>query len=212
MARHNGNGHKPHHHATYKEEGYGPVYLDADNRAAGARQNPWTGYIESLKSAAWPAVNRLVDAPSQSAVICPEAFTGACANDAQDSEIAATVRSRLRRIRKVIFGTAVPVRNDSSDQTVPGLPKPLEQLANVEPPTGEHLGIETIGLWAHEITSSAPIAERLQPLTMKLSSSPDWEARGPNLPATPPRAPPIQQKKHFRKRLQQIPTAADSDI
>jgi hypothetical protein len=91
------------------------------------------------------------------------------------------VRGILRDLTRLKFSerqgleaqhTSVPIR------VVPGKPKALEPIANDQLPSGEHLGIETIGLWANEITSLASVAEKLQPLTVKLSSTPSWESRG----------------------------------
>jgi hypothetical protein len=79
------------------------------------------------------------------------------------------VRGILRDLTRLKFSerqgvetqhTSVPIR------VVPGMPKALEPIANDELPSGERLGIETIGLWANEITSLASVAEKLQPLTV----------------------------------------------
>src|SRR4051812_26737006 len=72
------------------------------------------------------------------------------------------VRGILRDLTRLKFSerqgvetqhTSVPIK------VVPGKPKALEPIANDQLPSGEKLGVETIGLWANEITSLASVAE-----------------------------------------------------
>jgi len=67
--------------------------------------------------------------------------------------------------------TSVPIR------VVPGLPEPLESMANERLPSGEQWGIETIGLWAQDIKTLQAVASRLKPLITTLSEIPAWKPR-----------------------------------
>src|SRR5208283_4783011 len=91
------------------------------------------------------------------------------------------VRGILRDLTRLKFSDRQGVESQQTSvpiKIVAGMPRPLEQIANEELPKGERLGIETIGLWAHDITSLRVVAERLQPLTEKLISTADWATRG----------------------------------
>jgi hypothetical protein len=90
------------------------------------------------------------------------------------------IRAILRDITRLKFTdrqgvesqhTSVPIR------VMPGLPEPLKQIGEQELPTGELLGIETIGLWAHDIKSLRGVSERLKPLVVALAQTDAWRQR-----------------------------------
>lgn len=90
------------------------------------------------------------------------------------------VRATLRDLTRLKFSfkqekefqhTAVPIK------IVPGLPEPLQEIADKELPSGEKWGVETIGLWKHDISILQSTCERLVPLLNTLYGSSEWKAR-----------------------------------
>jgi hypothetical protein len=104
---------------------------------------------------------------------------------AEESVIAAKnryldqVRAVLRDLTRLKFTdrqgveshTSVPIR------IVPGLPEPLEKMAEEDLPSGEQWGIETIALWANDIRTLGAVTERLKPLVGTLLEIPEWQQR-----------------------------------
>ncbi|MGA3317561.1 MAG: hypothetical protein ABSC64_14110 [Candidatus Korobacteraceae bacterium] len=90
------------------------------------------------------------------------------------------VRAILRDLTRLKFTdrqgvesqhTSVPIR------VISGLPQPLEKIGEEYVPSGEMLGIETIGLWAHDIKSLRSVSERLKPLVVALAQTDAWRQR-----------------------------------
>jgi hypothetical protein len=90
------------------------------------------------------------------------------------------VRAVLRDLTRLKFSdkqeretqhTSVPIK------VVPGLPEPLEELAGMDLPKGEKWGIETIGLWKHDIGVLQATCERLFPMLNKLYDIREWRDR-----------------------------------
>lgn len=103
-----------------------------------------------------------------------EAVTGA------KSRYLDQVRGILRDLTRLKFTdrqgvesqhTSVPIR------IMPGLPEALKKMGEEELPSGEKLGLETIGLWAQDIKSLELVTERLNPLVQKLHQIPEWQQR-----------------------------------
>jgi hypothetical protein len=91
------------------------------------------------------------------------------------------VRAVLRDLTRLKFSdrqgsdpqhTSVPIR------VMPGLPDPLNVIAEVELPSGERWGVETIGLWKHDFGVLQTTCARLLPLAAILAENDVWRERG----------------------------------
>jgi len=90
------------------------------------------------------------------------------------------VRGILRDLTRLKFTDRQGVESQHTSipiKIMPGLPKPLEAMANEQLPSGEKWGIETIGLWSHDIHSLRNVAERLKPLIDTLRQEEEWKVR-----------------------------------
>jgi hypothetical protein len=74
--------------------------------------------------------------------------------------------------------TSVPIK------IVPGLPKALEKVGEQDLPSGERLGIENIGLWAHGIKSLLTLSRNLGSLVAALLHIEGWYERAERYGAT----------------------------
>jgi hypothetical protein len=90
------------------------------------------------------------------------------------------VRGILRDLTRLKFTDRQGVESQHTSvpiKVMPGLPKPLERVGEQDLPSGELLGTETIGLWAHEIKALRGASERLEPLIVALAQTDGWRQR-----------------------------------